>query len=97
MTNELINFRFKVNPEVGASVHDTGIVFFHAGSGSLYSSNGSGARIWRGIEQQLPLEAIAGEISDEFQIGDSSAREHVARFVAELERNRLIQRRGEVQ
>jgi|SRR5215469_15882080 len=97
MTNQFSDFRFTVNPEIAASIHDSGIVIFHTGSGSLYSSNGSGARIWRGIEQQLPLEAIAGEISDEFQIADSSAREHVARFVAELERNELIQRKGEVQ
>lgn len=97
MTNQLTDFRFTVNPEVAASIHDTGIVILHSGSGSLYSSNGSGARIWRGIEQQLPLETIAGEIRDEFQIADSFAREHVARFVAELERNELIQRRGGVQ
>ena len=97
MTNRLGGFRFTVNPETAASIHDDGIVIFHTASGSLYSSNGSGARIWRGIEQQLPLEAIAGEISAEFQIADSSAREHVARFVAALERNELIQRKGEVQ
>ncbi len=97
MTNQTGDFRFAVHSEVSASTHDTGIVIFHTGSGSLYSSNGSGARIWRGIEQHLPLEAIASEISDEFQIAGAVAREHVARFAAELEQHDLIQRKTEVQ
>lgn len=97
MTNQSSDFRFAVNPEVSASVHHTGVVIFHTGNGSLYSSNGSGARIWRGIEQQLSLDVIAGEISDEFQIAGPAAREHVARFAADLEQNELIQRKAEVQ
>ncbi len=97
MTNQSSDFSFTMNPDVAASIHDTGIVILHTGSGSLYSSNGSGARIWRGIEQQLPLDAIAGEISDEFQIDGPVAREHVDRFVSALEQRELIQRKTRVQ
>ena len=97
MTNQSSDFSFTVNPEVSASMHDTGIVILHTGSGSLYSSNSSGARIWRGIEQKLPLEAIAGEISYEFQIAGPDARAHVDRFVTALEQRELIQRKTEVQ
>lgn len=97
MTNQPSDSSFTMSPEVAASIHDTGIVILHTGSGSLYSSNGSGARIWRGIEQQLPLEAIAGEISNEFQIAGPVAREHVYRFVTALEQRQLIQRKTKVQ
>lgn len=96
MTNQSSDFNFAVNPEVTASIHDTGIVIFHTGSGRLYSSNGPGARIWRGLDQQLPFHDIVDEISDEFQIPGSAAREHVFRFVAELERHTLIQKRTAV-
>ena len=92
MTNQLSDFGFTVNPETTASIHDDGIVILHTGSGRLYASDETGARIWRGVEQQLPLEAIAEEISGEFQITDSTAREYVVNFLAELERHALIQR-----
>jgi len=95
MTNQLSDFRFTVNPETTASIHDDGIVIFHTGNGRLYASNETGARIWRGIERKLSLEAIAGEISGAYQIAVTAAREHTVRFMAELERHTLIQRKAE--
>lgn len=92
MTNQISNFSFTVNPEAAASFHDDGIVILHAGKGRLFTSNGTGARIWRGVEQQLPLDTIAEEISAEYQIARATAREHTVRFLAELERHTLIQR-----
>ena len=95
MTNQLSDFRFTVNPETTASIHDDGIVIFHTGNGRLYASNGTGARIWRGVEQQLPVAAIAEEISSGHQITQTSAREQVVHFLRELERHTLIQRKAE--
>lgn len=92
MANEISDSSFTANPEAAASFYDDGIVILHTGKGSLFTSNGTGARIWRGVEQQLPLEAIAEEISDQYQIARTTAREHMVRFLAELERHQLIYR-----
>ena len=92
MTNQISDFSFSVNPEAVASFHDDGIVILHAGKGRLFSSNGTGARIWRGVEQRLPLEAIAEEIANEYQIARTTAHEHTVLFLTELERHTLIQR-----
>ena len=92
MKNQTNDFNFTVNPEATASFHDDGIVILHAGNGTLYKSNGTGARIWRGIEQQLSLEAIAREISEEYRIALAAAREDTVRFLTALERNALIHR-----
>lgn len=92
MTSQLTNFTFTVNPEATASIHDDVIVIVHIGSGLLYTSNAIGARIWRGIEQRLSLDAIAVGISDLYQIAYSIAREHIARFLAELQRHGLIEK-----
>ena len=92
MTNKISDFSFTVNPEATASFHDEGIVILHAGKGTLYKSNGTGARIWRGIEQQLSLEAIADKISSEYRIARAAAREDTLRFLTALERNALIHR-----
>ena len=93
-TNPTGDLNFTVNPEAAASFHDDGVVILHTGSGRLFTSNGTGARVWRGVERQLPLEAIAEEISGEYNIASATAREHAARFLAELERHTLIQRRS---
>jgi hypothetical protein len=95
MTNRIRDFSLTVNPEAAASIHEGGIVILHIGNGLLYASNGAGARIWRGVEEQRSLEAIADEISDEYKVARGTAREHVMRFLAELERHTLIQREAE--
>lgn len=85
------NFSFTVSPEATASVHDDGVVILHLGNGSFYTCNGTGARIWRAIEQRLSLEAIAQEISNAYEIALTTARQHTVRFLAELELHALIQ------
>jgi len=85
------DFSFTVSPEAAASIHDEGLVILHIGSGQVYTSNSTGARIWLAVERKLSLEAIAKEISAAFQIALTTAREHAVRFLAELEQHALIQ------
>jgi hypothetical protein len=92
MTKQIGKFRLTVNPEAAASIHDDGIVILHVGKGRVFSANRTGARIWRGIERELPLETIAAEISSEYRIPEATAHEHAAGFLAELERHALVQR-----
>lgn len=92
MTNQTNDLSFIVNPEAAASFHDDGIAILHAGSGRLFASNQTGARIWRGLEQHLSLDAIAERISSEYQIAGTIAREHTIRFLSELEQQALVQR-----
>ena len=84
------NFTFNVSPEATASAHDDGVVILHLGNGRFYTCNGAGARIWRAIERRLSLEAIAQEISSAYEIALNTARQHTARFLAELELHELI-------
>ena len=90
MTSQIIDISFTVNPEAVGSFHDDGVVILHAGNGRLFSSNETGARIWRGIEQQLSFETIASEISSAYHIARATAREHTLRFLTALEQQALI-------
>ena len=92
MRNQISDLSFTVNPEAAVSFHDDGIVILHTGQGCLFASNGTGARIWRGVEQRLPLGAIVEEISGEYHIALTTALEDTVRFLAELERQKLIRR-----
>ena len=92
MSNQIRGISFTVNPEAVGSFHDDGVVILHAGNGRLFSSNETGARIWRGLEQQLSWESIAREISTAYQIAWTTAREHTLNFLAALEQQALIKR-----
>ena len=92
MTNQINNITFSVSPEATASAHDDGIVILHTGKGRVFSSNKTGALIWRALEQRRSVEGIAEDISREFQIAGTTARAHTLNFLAALERQALIQR-----
>ena len=92
MTQEVNNFSFIPNREAAASFHDDGVVILHTGKGRMFSSNRTGAQIWRGIEQQLTMDVIAREISGEYQIPLATAREHTVHFLTALQRHELVQR-----
>jgi len=84
--------RYRVNPEAAASIHDDGLVILHVPSGRIFTSNRTGARVWQGLQRQLPLDAIAVEISDDYGIDPATARKDAVCFLAELERNGLTER-----
>ena len=92
MTSQVSDFNFTASPEAAASFHDDGVVILHSGKGRLFSSNQTGARIWRGVEQQRSMESIVDEISGEYQIPRTTARTHTLDFLTALERQALIQR-----
>ena len=92
MTKQISNFSFSVSPEATASTHDDGIVILHTGKGRVFSSNKTGALIWRGIEQRRSFDGIAEEISGEFQITGTTARAHTLNFLAALEQQSMIRR-----
>ena len=86
------HMRFSLSPEATASTHDDGIVILHSGKGRVFSSNKTGALIWRGIEQRRSLDVIVEEISGEFQIAGPTVRVHTINFLAALEQQALIKR-----
>lgn len=82
--------RLGAPPTVVASIHDEGLVLLHTEKGRVFVANRTGTRIWQGLERRLPVDALAAEISREYQIAQETAREHTVRFLAELLRQGLI-------
>ena len=89
---QVSSFNFTVNPEAATSFHDDGVVILHVGKGSLFRANRTGARIWRGVEDQQSFESIVDSISGEYQIARTTAHTHALDFLTALERQALIQR-----
>jgi hypothetical protein len=92
MRKQIIGTGITLNLDAVASIHEDGLVILNTRQGKMFSSNRIGARIWRGIEQQLPFDAIADQIGSEYQVSSAIVREHAALFLAELDRHNLIER-----
>lgn len=92
MMDQISNFSFSASPDATASTNEDGIVILHTGKGRVFSSNKTGAFIWRGIEQRRPIDGIIAEISDEFQVAGPTARRHAIAFLTALEQQALITR-----
>jgi len=90
MKDQIGNLNFSVSPDAAVSTHDDGIVILHTGKGRMFSSNKTGALIWRGIEQRRTLDSIVADISGEFQIAGPTARVHTLNFLTALEQQALI-------
>lgn len=88
MTHQL-----KPNACVRTSVHGEGAVFLHVRDARLFAANAVGADIWKGIERQLDVDAIAGELRERYGAPCDTTRAHVIRFIQELERAGLVERR----
>lgn len=87
------NITSQPSPHVSASVHQQGIVFFHAERGEVFSANRTGADIWHGIEQRQPIERIAADLSARYRISLDAALAHTNRFIAQLSGYCLVERR----
>jgi len=82
--------RFRVAPEVKASLHPDGVVLIHAGTGTVFSANRVGAMIWDGAAKQRSLDQVVRSISDAFQIPAQTVQQDTARFLAQLEAEGLL-------
>ena len=74
---------------VRVSIHDSGAVFFHLQSGLLFASNGTGARIWRGLARKQDPASIANELCRDYGIPHERACADTAQFIGELSRCHL--------
>ena len=84
------NLRFRVAPEVKASVHPDGVVLIHLGRGTVFSANRVGAMVWNGAAERLSLEKVTASISGEFHIPSKIVQRDAAEFLAELAAEGLL-------
>ena len=78
---------------VATSVHGEGAVFLHVRDARLFAVNPVGVDIWKGLERQLDSDAIIAELRERYSAPCEEVRAHVIRFIHELERAGLAERR----
>ena len=82
--------KFRVAPDVKASLHPDGVVLIHLGKGTVFSANRIGAMIWNGAVERWSLQRVAASISGEFHVPPQTVQQDAARFLAELEAEGLL-------
>jgi hypothetical protein len=82
--------RFRVAPDVKASVHPDGVVLIHLGRGTVFSANRVGAMIWNGAAQRWSLDRVTASISGEFHIPPQTVQQDTAEFLTQLAAEGLL-------
>jgi hypothetical protein len=76
--------------DVTTSVHDDGMVLLDTSNGRVFSTNATGAQLYRALGLGLPADVIAEGLSREYGLERRAADEHVTRFMTELARYGLL-------
>jgi hypothetical protein len=82
--------KFRVAPDVKASLNPDGVVLIHLGRGTVFSANRVGAMIWKGAAERWSLEKVAACISGEFHIPPQTVQRDAAEFLAALQAEGLL-------
>lgn len=82
---------YQVNaPAVAGEIIDGEAIILHLPRGHYFSSQGSGAFIWAGIERRMTLLDIAQALAARFDLSPPEAEAAVENFVVELAGHELI-------
>jgi hypothetical protein len=67
-------------------------VFLHTAKGIVYTSNGIGARIWRGIQDRQSVDEISAQIGRDYGEPGERVRQDTIHFLGELESQGFLSR-----
>jgi hypothetical protein len=83
---------FRPNPDVVATdLGDGEMVLLHLRSKAYYSLNATGTRVWEGLRKGLTPGEISLRLQEEFRVEAAQADRSVARLLAELAGQKLVQ------
>jgi len=85
-----MDYRPKSKSELWVSEHPDGVAMLDSSTGQMYVCNKVGALIWKGLSEGLSVDAIAGQISQSFNVEPDQAKRDAQAFIAELQRQGLL-------
>lgn len=88
--------RFAPNADEAVSkVFDDEVIIINLVTGAYYSTSGSGAAIWKAVEERRSVSEIVERIVGEFDVEADAARQDVERVLRELADELLIRPAGD--
>ena len=89
MTDSLVA-RYSVSPEVVESKVGNEMVLLHLGSGTYFSLDVLGTRIWEALKVTTPLPAICATIAGEFRVPVDQVEDYTRALLTELTDHQII-------
>jgi hypothetical protein len=81
-------------PGIAISKHPDGVIFLDSETGSVYTANGTGARIFEALRQGMTPEAVGAALALEAGAPAELVAGDAACFAAELEAQGILRRTG---
>ena len=81
-----------ISPDCKVSLSQDGAVFLHIAKGIVYTSNGIGARVWRGLQDRQSVDEISAQIGRDYGVPGERVRQDAVHFLAELESQGFLSR-----
>ena len=79
-----------ISPRIRASLHDDGLVLLDTRKGLVYTSNRTGAQIWRGVAAGQSPRSIAACLSIEYGLPQVDIEAHTAAFLTSLTQQGIL-------
>lgn len=83
--------RLTVRPEQMSCRVEGEVMILNNANGTFYSTQKVGMRIWEMLQSGATFGDLCKSITDEFEVTPDIAARDISIFVAELDRNQLIQ------
>ena|SRR5437879_5453763 len=81
---------YRLVEHVRAMINQDGGILMDIEHGTMISLNVSASRVWKKLQQNVPLAQIIEEISVEFKIAPDTARRDVQEFLNSLQKHALV-------
>ena len=83
--------RYTVHDDVTFQKLDDETVVVHLGTGKIHHTNPTGSRVWELLQQGQSLGEIIQTLQAEFEASTAELERDVTEFLAELERENVVE------
>jgi hypothetical protein len=83
---------YQTNPEIAFREIKGQLLFLRPDDRQLYTTNDTGRFIWQGLVRKTPVEKLIRLFQKQFGLTEDAATRDVRKFLAELEKRKIIVR-----
>jgi coenzyme PQQ synthesis protein D (PqqD) len=87
--------RYEPSPDAAYTAVSDGAVIIHLGTNRYFSLNTTAATVWTMLDAGADTDAIAVSLARDFEVDDTTAREAVARTIAQFVDAGLVRHRAD--
>lgn len=82
--------KYKIAKELSIKKIEDTIFVLDRKTSTLHSFNDTGAFLWEGVQQQLPVERLCEMLTESFEVSLEQAQIDISEFLNNLEKQQLI-------